>query len=87
MATFIKQVEYIKRIDALVSLRATGSSEALAYKLGISKTKLYRMINIMKDLDAPIVYDIALQSFIYEKEVGFTIGFYLSKDAKPSLMS
>lgn len=30
----------------------------------------------MKALNAPIVYDMTLQSFIYQEEVNFACGFY-----------
>ncbi|GAA4274139.1 HTH domain-containing protein [Aquimarina gracilis] len=72
----IKQIELIKRIDQLVRLKATGTPLELSDRLHISKTKLYRAINIMRDLGAPIEYDSALQSFVYIKAVGFQFGFY-----------
>ncbi len=76
MNIIIKQITLIQRIDQLIRLQATGSAEDLAYRLGISKTKLYRVINLMKQLDAPIAYDFRAQSFVYEKAVGFTVGFF-----------
>ncbi|KZS38704.1 hypothetical protein AWE51_14035 [Aquimarina aggregata] len=76
MNTLIKQIEVIERIDQLIRLQATGTPEVLAYRLGVSKTKLYRIINIMKDLNAPILYNVAAQSFVYEEAVGFQFGFY-----------
>ncbi len=79
MNILIKQIELIQRIDRLVRMQATGTGEELAYKLGVSKTKLYRILNIMKELNAPIEYNPSLQSFVYEKEVGFRFGFF----AKP----
>ncbi|KZS39723.1 hypothetical protein AWE51_08715 [Aquimarina aggregata] len=78
MNILIKQIEVIERIDQLIRLQATGTPEALAYRLSISKTKLYRILNIMKDLNAPILYDVAVQSFVYEEAVGFQFGFYSS---------
>ena len=76
MNIIIKQIELIERIDQLIRLQATGPPEDLAYRLGISKTKLYRIINTMKTLNAPIEYDITIQSFVYAEAVGFTFGFY-----------
>ncbi|KZS39570.1 hypothetical protein AWE51_07910 [Aquimarina aggregata] len=76
MNILIKQIELIDRIDQLIRLQATGTPESLAHRLGVSKTKLYRIINIMKDLNAPILYDVAIQSFVYEAAVGFQFGFY-----------
>ncbi|MCK8524421.1 helix-turn-helix domain-containing protein [Aquimarina sp. D1M17] len=79
MDTVIKQIELIERIDQLIRLQATGPPAALASRLGISRTKVYRAIDVMKELNAPIIYKIGLQSFIYEKEVKFRFGF-VAKD-------
>ncbi len=76
MKIIMKHVELIERIDRLIRLQATGTPEELAKRLGISKTKLYRMIHMMKELNAPVEYDFAIQSFTYVKEVGFRFGFY-----------
>ncbi len=76
MNVIIKQIELIERIDQLIRIQATGSPRQLAKRLKISKAKLYRIINTMRELNAPVVYDFALQSFKYEKAVGFKFGFY-----------
>ncbi|MEW7291744.1 hypothetical protein [Aquimarina sp. 2304DJ70-9] len=76
MNIIIKQIELIERIDRLIRLQATGSPDEFACKLGISKTKLYRIIKLMKQLEAPIEYNFNMQSFVYEKAVDFTFGFY-----------
>ncbi len=76
MNTMIQHITLIDRIDQLVRLQATGTPEALSTRLGISKTKLYRTINTMRALEAPILYDMSLQSYIYEEQVGFRFGFY-----------
>ncbi len=76
MNIILKQIELIQRIDRLVRMQATGPAEDFAYRLGVSKTKLYRIISVMKQLDAPIMYDFKAQSFVYEKAVGFRVGFF-----------
>ncbi len=80
MNILIKQIELIQRIDQLVRLQATGSGEELACRLGISKTKLYRILNVMKQLDAPIEYDYTIQSFVYSQSVGFRFGFFAKQE-------
>lgn len=85
MNVIIKQIELIERLDQLIRLQATGKPEQLANRLGISKTKLYRTINTMRELNAPIVYDFALQSFKYEKAVGFRFGFYKNEVSSEKL--
>ncbi len=76
MNVIIKHIEIIKRIDQLIRLQATGAPETCAVRLGISKTKLYRTITLMKELNAPIEYNFSIQSYVYVKEVGFQFGFY-----------
>ncbi|WP_101445021.1 hypothetical protein [Aquimarina sp. MAR_2010_214] len=66
----------MNRIDQLIRLKATGNPVELAERLGISKTKLYRIINIMKELNAPLEYDVDLKSYVYVKAVGFKFGFF-----------
>ncbi len=76
MNVIIKHIELMERIDQLIRMQATGNSAELASRLKISKTKLYRIINIMKKLNAPIDYNVSIQSFVYVEEVGFKFGFY-----------
>lgn len=86
MNLMVKQIRLIERVDQLIRLQATGTPEELISKLGISKTKLYRIINTMKTLNAPIEYDITLQSFVYVEPVGFTFGFY-TKNQKAKILN
>lgn len=77
MQQLTKQIMLLERIDQLVRLHATGTPTEFAARLGISKAKLYRTIDVMKELRAPIVYNISLRSFKYEEAVNFKFGFYL----------
>ncbi|TSE03811.1 hypothetical protein [Aquimarina algiphila] len=80
MNLIIRHVEIMERIDQLIRLQATGSPEDCSARLGISKTKLYRIIGVMKNLNAPIEYDFSIQSYVYVEEVGFKFGFYTKKN-------
>ena len=71
----IKQIELIERVDQLVRLQATGTPSELAFKLNISKTKLYRIIEVMKMLNAPIEYNKAKGCYMYYELVGCYFGF------------
>ncbi len=75
MNTMMKQIELIERIDQLTRMHATGSPDDLSMRLEISKTKLYRMLHLMKALGAPVIYSVSVRSFVYEKEVAFSFGF------------
>ncbi|WP_103068122.1 hypothetical protein [Aquimarina sediminis] len=76
MDVIIKHIEIIERMDQLIRLQATGSPDEFALRLGISRTKLYRMLKIIKRLNAPIAYDTPMQSYIYTETVKFSFGFY-----------
>ncbi|WP_074406081.1 hypothetical protein [Aquimarina megaterium] len=76
MDCMIKHIKIIERMDQLIRLQATGSPEKFAQQLRISRTKLYRMIKLMRAFNAPIEYDTAIQSYVYTEVVGFIFGFY-----------
>ena len=75
MNRVIRSIELIERIDYLIRLKATGCPKEFASRLGISKVKLYRTLNVMKVLDAPLEYSSALQSYVYIEMVRFEFGF------------
>ncbi|WP_024773073.1 hypothetical protein [Aquimarina macrocephali] len=79
MNIMLKQIELIERIDQLIRLNATGSPMELAAKLGISKTKLYRTLCVMKELNAPVEFDTSSQQYYYAESVKFTCGFHSNK--------
>ncbi|TSE07881.1 hypothetical protein [Aquimarina algiphila] len=80
MSAFIERVQIINRIDQLIRLQATGTPEELVSKLGISKTKLYRILKNMRDLNAPVEYDDVSRNYVYkEAVVYFRFGFYSTK--------
>ncbi|PKV48447.1 hypothetical protein ATE84_0446 [Aquimarina sp. MAR_2010_214] len=82
MKIITKYIKIIERMDQLIRLQATGPPEDFASRLCLSKTKFYRMLKLMKKLDAPIIYDIDIKSFVYEEPVGFSFGFYAYEDTK-----
>ena len=60
--------ELIDRIDQLIRLRATGNPHEFAEKLEISDRQVYRLINCLKEIGCPVVYDKILGSYKYEIE-------------------
>lgn len=77
MSQLTKQIALIERIDQLVRLRATGTPKQLAGRLEISEATLFRIIDTMKELNAPLYYDFGVQSYLYEEETSFKCGFYV----------
>ncbi len=76
MNKFINQVELIERIDQLIRLKATGSPKKLAQKCNVSESSIYRLIESIKDLGAPVEYSLTYQSYVYKNEVNFLCGFF-----------
>lgn len=73
----LESLDRIDRIDQLVRLKATGTPKRLAQKLEISERSVHRLIDMMKNMGAPIYYSISRQCYCYEKDVEFRFGFYM----------
>lgn len=61
----IKYVERIQRIDSLIHLRATGTPEEFAYKLGIRRSTLFQSLQEMREMGVDIKYSYNRQSYYY----------------------
>ncbi|WP_159090874.1 MULTISPECIES: hypothetical protein [Aquimarina] len=72
-------MEIIRRIDDSIREGATGRPEDFAANIGISRTKLHRLLNVMKSLNAPIIFDSEKKSYLYTEPVTFNFGFYKNK--------
>lgn len=71
----IEKIRLIERVDGLIRRKATGNPSQLAGRLNISERSLYNLINLMKEMEAPVAYCRTMESFYYEYEVDFTVGF------------
>jgi predicted DNA-binding transcriptional regulator YafY len=65
---FIQHLNRLKRIHQLVKLKATGTPHDLARRLEISEPSVYRCLNDLKELGAPVKYCKERQYYIYEQE-------------------
>ncbi len=72
---FIDKIKILERVDALIKRGATGNPKELAFRLNISERAVYDLINIMKNMDAPIYYCSSKNSYLYEYEVELSMGF------------
>jgi biotin operon repressor len=68
---FYEQIQLLQRVDRLIRLKATGSPEALADRLNMSKRTLYRQIEDMRDLGFSIEYDKCHKTYYYKKSIDF----------------
>ena len=78
MKNLVKQIAYLERVDRLIRLKATGSPKQLAKRLDVSEATVFRLIDTMKILNAPISYDFTIQSYTYSELVAFKCGFYIT---------
>ena len=83
MRMLIKQIALLERVDQLIRLKATGRPKQLADRLEVSEATVFRMIEVMKELDAPITYDFSRQSYVYSHATRFKCGFF--EEARDSL--
>ena len=68
-----KYIDQINLLDKLIRQRRTGSPTDLAKRLGISTSRLYVIIDQMKDMGAPIDYSRQLCSYYYKYEFSIFI--------------
>jgi len=73
--TFIEKLEQIERVDALIRRKGTGSPRSLAEKLSVSERYIYNLINLMKDMGAPVYFCNSQNSYCYSEAVKFSLGF------------
>lgn len=64
----LKFISRTRRLDNLIRRKSTGSPSQLAQRLGVSEATIYRYIQELKDMGAPIKYCRERQSYRYESE-------------------
>jgi biotin operon repressor len=77
--SILKYVERVKRIDSLISKKATGSPEAFAEKMNLCRSSLLECIREMRELGAPISYCKNRATYYYDKDTELFIEFRQSK--------
>ena len=80
MSSLMEKTELIDRVHQLIKRRGTGTPVQLAERLDVSKATVFRLIEAMKALEAPIVYDFSSQTYVYEHDVSFSFGFIAVRD-------
>ena len=78
----LKYIERLQRMDQLIRMKATGTSDEFAEKMGISRSVLMDSIRDLRELGCEIVYCPVSQNYYYESEGRFHIGFLKSERHK-----
>jgi len=68
----------IERADQLIRLKATGNSHEFAAILGISRASVYRLLEYMKSMGAPIKYNKARKAYYYEHPIQIKITYVIT---------
>lgn len=73
----ISLIQKLKRLDGLIRRESTGTAVELSAKLDVSRSSVYRLIDILKNNGAPVSYNRDKRSFYYENQGRFIISFKL----------
>jgi hypothetical protein len=79
MRQLIKQIALLERVDQLIRLKATGTPKQLAKRLQVSEATVFRIIETMKEMKAPVCYNITNQSYTYTETTKFRCGFFVQE--------
>jgi transcriptional antiterminator len=72
---FLCYVERLNRMNRLMQRRSTGTPSEFATLVGVSRTRLYEIIDELKSYGAPIIYDKDANTFQYEYPFDISITF------------
>jgi len=65
----------ISIIDHLIQMECTGNAQQLAAQLGMARSTLFKYLDDMKELGAPIAYNRQRNTFYYRHKGSFTLPF------------
>jgi hypothetical protein len=68
-------IDQMIKINQLIVKKNTGKPAEMAVKLDCSLTTLFTYIAMMRKMGAPIHYNKFKQTYYYEEEGSFVIGF------------
>jgi len=71
--TVFKYIDRINLLDKLIRQRKTGTPLELAKRLGISVSRLYVILDELRDKGAPIIYTRQSLTYFYEYEYSISI--------------
>jgi hypothetical protein len=66
--SLLKYVQRLERIHLLIRRGSTGNIDDFAHKMGLSRRQLLEELSDLKQLGAPIKFEGARQTYVYEFE-------------------
>jgi DNA binding protein with HTH domain len=70
-------INRLRYIDILIRENKTGNAEDLAIEVGVSARTIYKYLDLMKRLGAPIAFNALSKTYYYETEGSFICAFTL----------
>jgi len=83
---FIEKTRLIERVDQLIRMKATGSASELGKRIGIGRSTVYEVLDVMKNMGAEIEYCNRRKSYYYDTEKVLAIGFVDKKKIRGGSM-
>ncbi|WP_439183098.1 hypothetical protein [Carboxylicivirga taeanensis] len=82
----VPTLERLKQINELIKSKSTGKPKEFSKKIGISESHLYRCINEIKEMGAPIKFCRKRDSYYYDKpfeiKVNYSIELITEEESK-----
>ncbi len=66
-----EKLRLLKRVHNLIKTKATGPPNALSLRLELSPRTVYRLIDQLRQMNAPISYDKCRRTYYYRYEITF----------------
>jgi biotin operon repressor len=70
-----EQLERLKRMNRLIREERTGSPEEFAISLGVSSSHLYRCIEDIKEMGAPVNFSRSRKTYYYEYDFEMKVSY------------
>lgn len=71
----IHTLERLKQINELIKNKSTGKPKEFSKKIGISESHLYRCINEIKEMGAPVKFDRKRDTYYYDKSFEIKVNY------------
>lgn len=71
----LKYLDRIERLHLLIKRKATGTPKELANRLEVSEASVYEYIKTLKEMGAPVAYDIYRKSYVYDRPCSLSLRY------------
>ncbi|WP_019669623.1 helix-turn-helix domain-containing protein [Eudoraea adriatica] len=61
----IKTLENLQKLHLLIEAECTGPPKALARRMELSERSVYNLLEVLKDFNAPVVYNRKRKTYYY----------------------